>query len=180
MAGGGSFHFSDTFGGIMERDYEVRIARPVEDVFAVLAAVDKYHEWLPPSDVYVRTELVADEPIKLGAEFVDFQARGMKMPGEVHIYEPPRLIGFRQQLKMPLGKIAVRMEYTLTGDGDGTHVVRHHVFKMPLLLRVAELFLKRKIIDENERIVAALKHAVESCGVPYGSSSSHTGPRVTT
>ena len=146
----------------MERDYEVGIERPVEDVFAVLSAVEKYHEWLPPSDIYLRTELADDEPIKQGAKYVDIQ-KGAKMPGEVHIYEAPRRIGFRQRLKMPLGsQLKVRIEYTLIADGNGTHVVRHHVFQLPLLLRPAVLLLRSKIITENERIVAALKRAVES------------------
>ncbi len=146
----------------MKRDYEIRILRPVGEVFAVLAAVEKYHEWLPTSETYVRTAVV-DEPIKEGSEYIDYQSHGIEMPGVVHIYEPPQRIGFRQGMKMPLGsQLAVRIEYTLMPDGAGTHVVRRHIFKMPLLLRVAELVLRSKIIRENERIVAALKCAVES------------------
>ncbi len=149
--------------GIMETDYEVRIERPVEDVFAVVAAVDRYDEWLEPSETYVRAELVDDEPIKRGTTYLDYQSHGVVMPGEVHIYEPPLRIGFRQQLSMPLGaKVAVRIEYTLTPDGDGTCVLRHHFFRMPLLLRPMELVLKGKVIKENDRIVAALKRAVEA------------------
>ena len=41
----------------METDYEVTIDRPAEEVFTVLAAVERYHEWLPASDTYVRTEI---------------------------------------------------------------------------------------------------------------------------
>ena len=146
----------------MERDYEITIDKPVEDVFAVLAAVEKYNEWLPQSDTFVRTELAKAEPIEMGATFVDYQAHGVEMPGEVHIYDPPTRIGFRQHHPVAFGaQISVRMEYTLTADGDGTHVRRHHVFRMPLLLRPMELILRGKIITENERIVAALKRAVE-------------------
>ena len=73
-----------------------------------------------------------------------------------------RRIGFRQRFKLPLGtEITVRIEYALETDGNGTRVIRHHVFRMPVLLRVAELFLKGKIITENQRIVQALKRAVE-------------------
>ncbi len=146
----------------MERDYEVRIERKLEDVFSVLEAVQDYHQWLPPSDTYLRTALTEDQPISKGAEYVDYQTQGVEMPGEVHIYEPPRRIGFRQRFKLPLGtEITVRIEYALETDGDGTRVIRHHVFRMPVLLRVAELFLKGKIITENQRIVQALKRAVE-------------------
>ncbi len=75
---------------------------------------------------------------------------------------PPTRIGFRQRYPVAFGaQISVRMEYTLTADGGGTRVSRRHVFKMPLLLRPMELFLKGKIITENERILAALKRAVE-------------------
>ncbi len=146
----------------MERDYEITIDKPVEDVFAVLAAVEEYHQWLPPSEVFIRTELARDEPVKVGATFIDYQKHGIEMPGEVHIYEPPTRIGFRQRYPVAFGaQISVRMEYTLTADGGGTRVSRRHVFKMPLLLRPMELFLKGKIITENERILAALKRAVE-------------------
>ena len=87
----------------METNYEVTIDRPVDDVFAVLSAVERYHEWLPPSETFVRTELADDQPIKQGATYVDYQTYGVEMPGEVHIYEPSNSIGFRQQLPMPLG-----------------------------------------------------------------------------
>ncbi len=151
----------------METNYEVTIDRPVDDVFAVLSAVERYHEWLPPSETFVRTELADDQPIKQGATYVDYQTYGVEMPGEVHIYEPSNSIGFRQQLPMPLGlTVSVRIEYTLTADGDGTRVQRHHVFRLPLLLRPMELLLKGKIVKENNRIVAALKCAVEKVSRP--------------
>ena len=151
----------------MERDYEITIDKPVEDVFAVLAAVERYHEWLPPSETYIRCELESDEPIKQGSKFVDIQSHGVKMPGEVHIYDPPHRIGFRQRFAAPLGaEVRVRMEYTLKPDGDRTHVVRHHVFQMPLLLKPMELVLRSKIIAENDRIVACLKTAAESAAHP--------------
>ena len=93
--------------------------------------------------------------------YVDYQ-KGIEMPGEVHIYEPPRRIGFNQRMKLPLGaEIATRMEYTLEADGNATRVVRHQVYKLPWLLRPAKLILKGKIIKENRRILDALKREAE-------------------
>lgn len=154
----GKAHWSD-----VKTTYEVTIDRPIEDVFAVLAAVERYHEWLPPSETFVRTELADDEPIKQGATYIDYQTKGVQMPGSVHLYQPPTRIGFSQQLSLPLGaRVFVTMEYTLTSDGNGTHVLREYVFRMPLLLRPMERVLKGKILEENDRIVAALKRALET------------------
>jgi uncharacterized protein YndB with AHSA1/START domain len=147
----------------MECKIEIRIASAVERVFALLAAVERYDDWLPPSDAFIRVELVRDGPIQIGTAFVDYQTHGIEMPGEVHIYEPPRRIGFRQRMKLPLGaEISTRMEYTLEADGDGTRVVRHQVFTIPWLLRPIELIAKGKMIKEVRRILDALKRAAES------------------
>ena len=146
----------------MERDYEITIDRPVGNVFAVLAAVERYHEWLPPSKTFIRVELDVDEPIKLGSTFIDIQRKGSTMRGEVHIYDPPHQIGFRQASPLPLGSaIKVRMEYTLKPEGNRTHVVRHHVFDVPFLLRPTMLYLKPMIITENRRIVERLRSFCE-------------------
>jgi uncharacterized protein YndB with AHSA1/START domain len=147
----------------MECEIEVRIESAVERVFAMLASIERYDEWLPPSDAFVRVELVRDEPIQVGAAFVDYQTHGIEMHGEVHIYDPPCRIGFHQRMKLPLGaEISTRMEYTVEADGDGTRVVRHQVFAIPWLLRPIELIAKGKMIKEVRRILDALKSAAES------------------
>ena len=147
----------------MDFDTEVRVEASVDEVFAVLAAVERYHDWLPPSDTYVRTQLANDNPIEEGAVYVDHQKMGMEMRGEVHIYDPPSRIGFRQTKELPCGaQISTRIEYTLTADQDGARVARHQVYTVPWPMRPLQPILRRKIVHENRRILGALKAAAES------------------
>ena len=146
----------------MECETEVRINGTAERVFAVLVGLARYPDWLPPSETFVRIGLALDEPIRAGSTYIDYQTHGIEFPGEVHICEPPRRIGFRQQKKLPFGaEISTQMEYTLEAGEADTRVVRHQVFTMPWLLRPMELIAKGKILKENRRILNALKRAVE-------------------
>jgi len=143
----------------MQTDYELVVGRATSEVFDVLAAVDRYHEWLPPSKMYVRTELTGE--MGQGCEYVDHHSGGGSMSGVVHIYEPPTRIGFRQERRIAFGRAVIRVEYTLKSDGAGTHILRHHAFDTSLHLRPGEWIFKKRLVAENERVMHALAKLLE-------------------
>lgn len=149
----------------MERTFKITINKPVEDVFARLADLERNDEWMPSSDMYDHTELESEPPVKKGSKFVNIPSNGVKMPGVVHIYDPPHRIGFNMVMPFVLWfKCSSVIEYTLKPDGDRTHVERHAIFTMPLLLKPLELLIKNKLIAENTRVLECLKTAVENAG----------------
>lgn len=143
----------------MESDYQLTVERPVDEVFAVLAAVDRYADWLPPSAMYVRTEI--DSEVREGCEYVDHHADGGSMRGVVHIYDPPHRIGFRQERRVALGRAIVRVEYTLTAGDGGTRIHRRHVFSTSWHLRPAVWLLGKRLRRENQRVMEALEKALD-------------------
>ena len=62
---------------LIELEVERDIAGPVDDVFARLADIDHYRDWLPKSLIFKGGGLVVpDEDVGLGTEFVDVTPMG--------------------------------------------------------------------------------------------------------
>jgi uncharacterized protein YndB with AHSA1/START domain len=146
----------------MESRTDIRIEAPAERVFAILIALDRYGEWLPPSDVFRGLDVQGDGPIQKGTTYVDRQAAGINMTGEVCVCDEPNVIAFRQVAKLPFGTVHARVEFRMDADDGATRVVRHHVIALPWLLWPLTPIAKAKQRTEAKRILESLRHAVET------------------
>ena len=142
-------------------DFTIEIARPVEQVFALIADLPNYSRWLPPSGLYATTSSVSDTPIKLGSTYED-RSRQATLRGSITKYDPPHAISFHQEMRLRIGSLIVDIAYRLEADGAGTRV---HRTTMPRLSGVVALFgpmVRRSIYAENRRTLAMMKQYLES------------------
>jgi uncharacterized protein YndB with AHSA1/START domain len=141
-------------------DFTIDIARPVEQVFTLLADLPNYPRWLPPSGLYAATTQVSDIPIRLGTTYVD-GAKQITLRGSVTEYRPPHALAFHQETRSPLGRLSIEIHYRLEAQGAGTRVYRTatpHFFGALALLRP---LIVRSIRRENLRTLAMMKRYLE-------------------
>jgi hypothetical protein len=86
-------------------DFTIDIARPVEQVFALIADLPNYHRWLPPSGLYGATTQVSDTPLTLGATYVD--GKQATLHGRVTEFRPPYALGFHQEARLLLSRLSI-------------------------------------------------------------------------
>lgn len=141
--------------------FTTTIHAPVERVFDLIAQIDRYGEWLPPSNTFKEVREVSDRPVRAGTTYID-QGQSTPMRGHVTVYERPTRIGFAQAQNMPLGRLAVETTYTLVATASGTHVTRDFQFHTGGLLLLIRPLLAGVLRQENERILAALKGYAET------------------
>jgi uncharacterized protein YndB with AHSA1/START domain len=148
---------------MIQLELEREIGRPIEEVFARLADIDRYREWLPKSLIFKGGGLVApDEAVARGTEFVDVTPLG-KLRGEVTSFEPPTGIGFEQTLRR-WGKpvLISHPSYQLSATDRGTHVSHQGEAELFGALTFTEPLVRVLAIRERTRIVDELKRSLES------------------
>lgn len=148
---------------MIELEVERDIAKPVDDVFARLADIDHYRDWLPKSLIFKGGGLVVpDEDVGLGTEFVDVTPIG-RLQGSVTSFEPPTGIAFQQTLRR-LGKALFisRPAYQLTSTDDGTHLRHRGEAEVFGPLTFTEPVVRRLAVQERTRVVDALQRSFES------------------
>ena len=103
-------------------EFTIDIAAPIEQVFALLSDLQSYSRWLPPSGLFNATTEVSDSPVRLGTTYRD----GARAPlyGRVTAYSPPESLAFHQENRMPLGRLAIDIQYRLEAIPGGTRVYR--------------------------------------------------------
>ena len=144
-------------------DFTVEIARPVEQVFALITDLANYSHWLPPSGLYATTTDVSDTPIKLGTTYED-RSHQATLHGIITEYDPPHAVSFHQEMQLRIGSLIVDIAYRLDEDGAGTRV---HRTTIPRLSGVVALFgpmVRRSIYAENRRTLAKMKQFLEQEG----------------
>ena len=87
-------------------DLTIDIARPVEQVFALLADLSNYPRRLPPSSLYATTTKVSDTPIRLDTTYVD-RSKQATLRGTITDYRPPHTLAFHQETQLSLGRLTV-------------------------------------------------------------------------
>jgi len=148
----------------MVLETEIQIDGGVEQVFAVLACLEQYCDWLPHSDVHKGIEVLDAGPVQEGTTYIDRQSGGADMSGEVCIWNPPHCIGFRQSIALPIGIVEARAEFRMEVVGDGTRVIRRQTFALPWLVWPMRPIVRMKSRRESLRILDALKRTVEGPG----------------
>jgi uncharacterized protein YndB with AHSA1/START domain len=142
-------------------DFTIEIARPVEQVFALITDLPNYSRWLPPSGLYVTTPSVSDTPIKLGTTYED-RSNQASLHGSITKYDPPHAVSFHQEMQLRIGSLIVDIAYRLEAARTGTRV---HRTTIPRLSGVVALFgpmVRRSIYAENRRTLAMIKQYLES------------------
>lgn len=147
--------------------FEITINRPPAAVFELIADFNSYPHWLNPSQLYKGLMEITENPVKLGTRYTD-KGTSTVMQGSVIVYEPPTRISFHQEthyqlLGLPAG-LGVIIDYTLRGGGNSTYLQRDVKVETHGLLKLAHPIIISSIRTENERILQAMKAALEKAG----------------
>ncbi len=143
-------------------DFTIDIARPVEQVFALIADLPNYHRWLPPSGLYGATTQVSDTPVTLGTTYVD--GKQAKLHGRVTEFRPPDAIAFHQEARLLLSHLAIDIRYRLEPLGAQTRVYRITTPRLSGALAFLRPMIERPIRDENLRTLAMMKQYLQHEG----------------
>jgi uncharacterized protein YndB with AHSA1/START domain len=144
--------------------YEARttIDRPISDVFARLADLDRYGTWMRRTGLFRRSGQTSDGPLGLGTTYFDATWMGT-FRGEVADYEPPARIGFRETLRwFGSDLMEARPVYILEADRDKTivhHVAEGELFGIMRFMKPVAAWLAR---SERARTVQSLRRSLES------------------
>ena len=141
-------------------DFTIDIARPVEQVFALIADLPNYPRWLPPSGLYAATTQVSDTPIRLGTTYTD-GAKQVALHGRVTEFHPPYSLAFRQGTQSPLGRLTIDIQYRLEALGAGTRVHRTATPRFSGVLALLRPMIVRSIRRENTRTLAMMQRYLE-------------------
>ena len=138
------------------------IERPREEVFARLANIDGYNEWLSHSRIFRGTTVRAGaNPIGPGTRFEDQTPVGV-FEGEILEYVPPQRIAFRQILSWMGGPVfESRPAYLLGSSHAGTdvlHVAEGEVFGA---YRLIEPYVRQLAVEERTRTLDALEQSFQ-------------------
>jgi uncharacterized protein YndB with AHSA1/START domain len=144
--------------------YEARttIDRPIGDVFARLADLDRYGTWMRRTGMFRRSGQTSNGPIGRGTAYFDATRMGT-FRGQITDFRSPARIGFRETLRwFGSDLMQARPEYFLEADRDSTivhHVAEGELFGMMRLMKPVAALLAR---SERTRTVEALKRSLES------------------
>lgn len=149
-------------GSIVRFESQAEIQRPVSEVFARLADLPGYRQWMHRTGLFRTCEFTSANPVREGSTYVDSTWMGT-FAGEVTEFVPPTRIAFRETLRWfgsPMTQ--ARPAYVLEGDENTTLV--HHVavgelygwmrFMKPVAAWLANL--------ERSRTLDSLKRSFES------------------
>jgi uncharacterized protein YndB with AHSA1/START domain len=143
-------------------DFTIEIARPVEQVFALIADLPNYHRWLPPSRLYGTTTQVSDTPVTLGTSYVD--GKQATLHGRVTEYRPPYALAFHQEARLLLSRLSIDIRYRLEPHGADTRVYRTTTPRLSGVLALLQPLIVRPIRNENLRTLAMMKQYLEHEG----------------
>jgi uncharacterized protein YndB with AHSA1/START domain len=143
-------------------DFTIDIARPVEQVFALIADLPNYPTWLPPSGLYGATTQVSDTPVTLGTTYED--GKQAKLHGRVTEFQPPVAIAFHQESRLLFSRLAIDIHYRLESLSAGTRVHRTTTPRLTGPLALLRPMILGPIRTENLRTLAMMKRYLEHEG----------------
>jgi carbon monoxide dehydrogenase subunit G len=136
----------------------IRIARPPEDVWAVVSDLDTHSEWRP---AIVELTQVSPSPLEVGSrlrEVLRWRGRELELDDVVTALEPPR----RLAIHGGWSAADFDLELLLEPDGDGTRVTMDWpLHPKSLLMRVAAPFLGGTMRKATREELELLKRYVE-------------------
>jgi len=143
-------------------DFTIDIARPVERVFALIADLPNYQQWLAPSGLYGATTQVSDTPVMLGTRYVD--GKQATLHGHVTEFRPPVALAFHQEARLLLSRLTIDIHYRLEPFGAHTRVYRTTTPRLSGALALLQPLIVRPIRAENLRTLAMMKRYLEHEG----------------
>jgi len=153
--------------GVIEFDLTRTVDAGIQDVFARLADINGYSDWMPEQGSMLRrTQQTSPGPPALGTTYLDETSFG-PTPGEIAEFQPPHTLVYHWWDKTKAGRLklegwpAYRLE---AGDGETT-LVRHHAeVRTYGVYRLATPLLRRMAMKERAATLAALAASFESRG----------------
>ena len=143
------------------RHFETTVHDSAERVFARLADLRSYHEWLPEEGAYHGTSEISPGPIAPGTTYVETDPMGVRH-GQVTALEQPTHLAFSQPMTMrpaALGSIGIEAGYEISAHGEHVHVRRSVEFTPAGPVRLVWPIVRRMFVKENERIMDALSRS---------------------
>ncbi|WP_460627123.1 SRPBCC family protein [Intrasporangium mesophilum] len=145
--------------GVIELELTRAVPAPIEHVFARLADINGYNDWMPREGSICRhSEQTSLGQRGVGTTYLDRTAFG-PAPGEIAEYEPPHTLVYHWWDRSRGGRLNVEgwPAYALVADGPGMTVV-HHRSRIHThgLYRGATPFLRRVALRERTTIMDAL------------------------
>ena len=113
--------------GVVDFELERRIQAPPGDVFARLAGIEGYNEWMPAKGSIRRhTQQTSPGEPALGTTYVD-ETRFGPTPGEIVEFDAPHTLTYHWWSGSRSGKLKTEgwPGYSLEAADDGTTLVRH-------------------------------------------------------
>ncbi len=142
----------------MRFELEATVRAAPETVFATLADLGGYGDWLPPSGEYHGTTEVTPGSVAAGTSYVEHSPTGTRR-GEITEYAPVTRLAFRQTMALApavLGEIDIAIRYRLRPDHGGTGVTRMVWVGVPARTRVLRPLIRRRFRAESRRTLDAL------------------------
>jgi uncharacterized protein YndB with AHSA1/START domain len=151
--------------GVIEFELERVVRAPIHDVFARLADIEGYNDWMPSKgSIRRRTEQTSPGEPGLGTTFVDATRFG-RTPGEIEEFEPPHTLVYHWWDRSGRGRLHAEgwPAYSLAVTGDGGTLVRHHARVVTHgVYRLATPVLRRIAVKERTTTIEALQASFET------------------
>lgn len=151
--------------GVIEFELERTVRAPIADVFARLADINGYNDWMPRKGTILRrAEQTSPGEPALGTTYVDETSMG-PTPGEIAEFEPPHTLVYHWWDRSKAGKLKLEgwPAYSLSADGPHSTIVRLHArMHTHGLYRLATPVLRRLAVKERTTTIEALAASFES------------------
>ncbi|GAA3215333.1 SRPBCC family protein [Microbacterium terregens] len=153
--------------GVIEFDLTRTVHAGIPEVFARLADISGYNDWMPDhGSMLRRTQLTSPGAPALGTTYLDETSFG-PTPGEISAFQPPRTLVYHWWIRSKAGRLRVEgwPAYRLEASDDHTTLVRHnakvHTYGM---YRLATPILRRIAKKERAATLEALAASFEPGG----------------
>lgn len=145
--------------GVIEFELTRTVHAPIEEVFARLADINGYNDWMPhKGSIFRRTEQTSPGDPAVGTTYLDATSYG-PTPGEITELEAPHTLVFHWWDKTKAGRLKAEgwPGYTLEPVGEGATLVRHHARMHTYgVYRLATPIFRRLAVRERTATVNAL------------------------
>ncbi len=150
--------------GVVEFELTRTVHAPIDDVFARLADIARYDDWMPrQGSILKRTEVTSPGDPELGTTYLDTTSFGAT-PGEIVEFEVPHTLVFHWWDKTKAGKVKAEgwPGYSLEAVDPDNTLVRHRArLRTAGTYRLATPVLARIARRERAATLAALATSFE-------------------
>lgn len=150
--------------GVVEFELDRTVDAGIEEVFARLADIDSYSDWMPKTGSMLRrTRQTSAGAPTLGTTYLDETSFG-PTPGDIADFQPPHTLVYHwwDESKAGRRKLEGWPAYRLEARDGGTTLVRHHAtLRTYGLYRLVTPVLRRIAKKERTATLEALAASFE-------------------